>query len=120
MWAASYLKKETFTRFKPYITHYLKKGNVTDCDLIIAKIVNTIGHYIHLLSQSFGDLDETRIAELRLLKLIQSASVPEYLTKFTQYASRVAWNDRAKIAQFYKGLNTQIKNAMAIQEFPDI
>jgi len=41
-----------------------------------------IGHYIHLLSQSFGDLDETKTAELRLLKLAQSASVPEYLTKF--------------------------------------
>jgi hypothetical protein len=90
MWAASYLKEKAFTRFKPYIAYYLKKGSVTDCDLIIAKIVNTIGHYIHLLSQSFGDLDETKTAELRLLKLAQSASVPEYLTKFTQYASKIA------------------------------
>jgi len=49
MWAASYLKKEIFARFKPYIAHYLKKGSVTDCDLIIVKIVNTIGHYIYLL-----------------------------------------------------------------------
>jgi hypothetical protein len=32
---------------------------------------------------------------------------------------KVAWDDRAKIAQFYKGLNTQIKNAIAIQKFPD-
>jgi len=49
MWAASYLKKEIFAKFKPYIAYYLKKGNVIDCDLIITKIVNTIGHYIHLL-----------------------------------------------------------------------
>jgi hypothetical protein len=98
MWAASYLKGEVFTRFKPYIAYYLKKGSVADCDLIVAKVVDTIGHYIHLLLQSFGDLDETRTAELRLLELAQSASVPEYLTKFTQYALRMAWNDRAKMA----------------------
>jgi hypothetical protein len=82
MWAASYLREKAFTRFKPYIAHYLEKGSVTNCDLIIAKVVNTIGYYIHLFSQLFGDLDEIRIAELRLLKLAQSASVSEYLTKF--------------------------------------
>jgi hypothetical protein len=49
MWAAFYLKKEVFTRFKPYIAHYLKKGSVIDCDLIMVKIVDTIGYYIHLL-----------------------------------------------------------------------
>jgi hypothetical protein len=90
MWAASYLREETFAKFEPYIAYYLKKGSVADCDLMIIKIVNTIGHYIHLFSQSFGDLNEIKTAKLRLLKLAQSASVPEYLTKFTQYALRVA------------------------------
>jgi hypothetical protein len=56
---------------------------MADCDLIMVKVVNTIGHYIYFFSQLFGDLDEIRTAELRLLKLIQSASVPEYLIKFT-------------------------------------
>ena len=51
-------------------------------DLIIAKTVNTFGHYLELLSQSFGDLDETRTAKLRLLELAQSTSVLKYLTKF--------------------------------------
>jgi hypothetical protein len=82
MWAASYLREKTFARFKPYIAYYLEKGNVANCDPIMAKIVNTIGHYIYLFSQSFGDLDEIKTAELRLLKLTQSVSVPEYLTKF--------------------------------------
>jgi hypothetical protein len=40
--------------------------------------------------------------------------MPEYLTKFTQYEVRMAWNERAKMAQFYKGLSEGIKNAMAI------
>jgi hypothetical protein len=82
MWAASYLKGEAFARFEPYIAYYLKKGSVADCDPIVAKVVDTIGHYIHLFLQSFGDLDEIKTAELRLLKLAQSVSVLEYLTKF--------------------------------------
>jgi hypothetical protein len=40
--------------------------------------------------------------------------VPEYLTRFTQYGARVAWDERAKMTQFYKGLSEGIKNAMAI------
>jgi hypothetical protein len=32
----------------------------------------------------------------------------------------MAWDDRVKMAQFYKGLSIQIKDAIAIQEFPDI
>jgi hypothetical protein len=70
MWIASYLKGETFARFELYIAHYLEKGSMTDCDLIVAKIVDTIGYYIYFFSQLFGDLDETRIAELRLLELV--------------------------------------------------
>jgi Retrotransposon gag protein len=70
--------------------------------------------YFDLLRQSFGDLDEARTAELRLLDLKQKRSVPEYLTKFTQYGSRMAWDERAKMAQFYKGLSEGIKNAIAI------
>jgi hypothetical protein len=82
MWAAFYLRNKAFARFKPYIAHYLEKGSVINYDPMIIKVVNTIGHYIHLLSQSFGDLDETKTAELRLLKLVQSVSVSEYLIKF--------------------------------------
>jgi hypothetical protein len=70
MWAASYLREKAFARFKSYIAYYLKKGSIADCDLMIAKIIDTIGYYIYFLLQSFGDLDETRTAELRLLKLI--------------------------------------------------
>jgi hypothetical protein len=42
---------------------------VASYDLIIVKAMNTVGHYLEFLLQSFGDLDETRIAKLRLLKL---------------------------------------------------
>jgi hypothetical protein len=70
MWAAFYLKEKAFARFELYIAYYLEKRSMVDCDLMVAKVVDTIGHYIHLFLQSFGDLDETKTAELRLLELI--------------------------------------------------
>jgi hypothetical protein len=70
MWAAFYLKGETFARFESYIAHYLERGNVASYDLIIIKVVDTVGYYLELFSQLFGDLDEIKTAELRLLKLV--------------------------------------------------
>jgi hypothetical protein len=83
MWAASYLKGKAFAKFEPYIMYYLKKGIVALCDKIVIDVIDTVGYYLALLLQSFGDLDKLKTAELRLLKLIQTVSVPEYLTKFT-------------------------------------
>jgi hypothetical protein len=76
-----------------------------------------MGEYLELFKQSYGDLNETRTAELQLQELIQTGTVPEYLTRFTQYASKVTWDTRAKMAQFYKGLNSRIKDAMALRPF---
>jgi hypothetical protein len=47
------------------------------------KFFNNTDTYFDLLRQSFGDLDEARTAELRLLEFRQKGSVPEYLIKFT-------------------------------------
>jgi hypothetical protein len=70
MWAASYLRNKVFVRFKSYIVYYLKRGNVASCDLIVIKIINTVGYYLEFLLQLFGNLNEIKTAELRLLKLI--------------------------------------------------
>jgi hypothetical protein len=70
MWAAFYLKGKVFARFELYIIHYLEKGAIILCDKIVADVINTVGYYLALLSQSFGDLDELKTAELRLLKFI--------------------------------------------------
>jgi hypothetical protein len=81
------------------------------------KVFNNSDYYFYLLRQSFGDLDEAKTAEQRLLELRQRESVLEYLTKFTQYRSKVTWDERVKMAQFYKDLSEGIKNAMIIQKF---
>ena len=46
-------------------------------------------------------------------------TVFEYLNRFTQYAARVQWDEKAKKSQFYERLKPQIKNAMMIIEYPD-
>jgi hypothetical protein len=43
---------------------------VANYDLIMAKAINTVGHYLEFLLQLFGDLDEIKIAKLRLLELV--------------------------------------------------
>ena len=73
---------------------------------------------MELLAQTYGDLNETRTAELQLMELTQKGSFPEYLTKFTQHTTKTAWDERAQMAQPYKGLKPNIKTAMAVQEFP--
>jgi Retrotransposon gag protein len=78
-----------------------------------------LNNYLGLLKQSYENLNEIRTAELQLQNLTQGETVPEYLTRFTQYASRVTWDTRAKMAQFYKGLNLRIKDAMALRPFPE-
>jgi hypothetical protein len=119
MWAASYLRGDAYARFEPYMTHYLVRGSQAACDPEVRKVMGSAEEYINLLAQSYGDLDEARTAELQLLDLEQTGTVPEYLTRFTQYSSRVTWDARAKMAQFYKGLKPKIKDAMAIQSFPE-
>jgi hypothetical protein len=74
--------------------------------------------YLKLLKQFYKNLNETRTAELQLQKLMQTGTVPEYLIQFTQYVLKVIWDIRVKMAQFYKGLNLRIKDAMALRPFP--
>jgi len=50
--------------------YYLKKGVISLCDKMIIDVMNTVGHYLALLSQLFGDLDKSKTAELRLFKFI--------------------------------------------------
>jgi hypothetical protein len=118
LWAASFLRGDAYLRMEPYITARLNAGSNTACTEEVRKVITNIDGFLGVLAQSYGDLDEVRTSELQLIELKQSASVPEYLTRFTQYSSRVYWDERAKMAQFYQGLRPNIKDAMAIQGFP--
>lgn len=115
-WAASYLKGDAAARFMPYLHDKMNKGS--NCAADTQEIFNSTDNFIKFLSMSYGDLNETRTAELELHKLKQKGSFPEYLTRFTQYSSQVQWDERARMARLYEGLKPNIKDAIALQEFP--
>jgi hypothetical protein len=117
VWAASYLRGDAEARFRPYLIDKLANGET--CSAETKDVFKSTDAYIGFLSMSYGDLNETRTAELELNKLRQKSSFPEYLTRFTQYAAQVTWDERAKMARLYEGLKPQIKDAMALQQFPN-
>jgi hypothetical protein len=49
MWVVFYLRSEAFARFESYIVYYLERGNVASYDLMVAKIMDTVGHYLKFL-----------------------------------------------------------------------
>jgi hypothetical protein len=117
VWAVSFLRGDVYARFEPYMKYYLDRGSCLQCDEPVRTVMAGMGIYLKLFKQSYGNLNETRTAELQLQKLMQTGTVFKYLIRFTQYVSRVTWDTRAKMVQFYKGLNSRIKDAMALRLF---
>ena len=89
VWAASFFRGDAYARFEPYMEHYLDRKSCFQCDKPVRTIMTGMGIYLELLKQSYGNLNETRTAELQLQELVQIETVSEYLTRFTQYALRV-------------------------------
>jgi hypothetical protein len=74
---------------EPFITARLETGIIFNCTEAIKAVMINPNQFLGVLAQLYGDLDEVRISELQLMELKQNTSVPEYLTRFTQYSSRV-------------------------------
>jgi hypothetical protein len=89
VWAASFLRGDAYARFEPYMKHYLDRESYLQCNKPIRTVMAGMGTYLELFKQSYKNLNETRTAELQLQKLIQIETVPEYFTRFTQYALKV-------------------------------
>jgi hypothetical protein len=85
IWAASYLRGEAEVHFRPYIEDKLVNG--TKCRAEMTEIFAYTDNYFAFLFMFYGDLNEARTAELEINRLRQKNSFPEYLAKFTGYAS---------------------------------
>jgi hypothetical protein len=119
MWISSYLRGDAYTRFEPYTQNYFDNAMTwTDMDEPAKTIMRSADNFFDAMAQAYGDLDEERTNELALQSLKQTGTVPEYLTRFAQYAAGVKWDTRAQMAQFYKGLKSNVKDAMAVNNFP--
>jgi hypothetical protein len=76
-------------RMEPFITARLEAETIFNCTDAVKAVITNPSQFLGVLAQSYEDLDEVRISELQLIELKQNASVSEYLTRFTQYSSRV-------------------------------
>ena len=64
--------------------------------------------------RQFSALDEDRLAEGEISRLTAvGKSVADYANKFRDLATRINWNDEAKIAAFRKGLPMGVKEVMS-------
>jgi hypothetical protein len=70
-------------RFRPYLEDRLANG--TDTRPEITEIFKTKDNFLAFLSMSYRDLNEVRIAELKLNRLRQTGIFPKYLAKFTGF-----------------------------------
>jgi hypothetical protein len=70
-------------RFRLYLEDRL--ANDTDIRSEITEIFRTKDNFLIFLSMSYRDLNEARIAELKLNRLRQTGTFSKYLAKFTGF-----------------------------------
>jgi hypothetical protein len=63
--------------------------NGTKCRAKTTEIFAYTDNYFAFLSISYEDLNEARTAKLEINRLRQKDSFPEYLARFTGYASQI-------------------------------
>ena len=61
----------------------------------------------------FGNPDEVATAECHLYALRQKGSVTSHVTEFMRHSIIVKWNDQARSAQFYRGLEDLVKDEIS-------
>lgn len=106
MYAASLLRERAFKWFEPYLHNN---------DLNILADYN---NFVTELLANLGDPDRLRTTTRKLRHLTQLSSAAAYATEFYQLASFLNWNDDALYAQFYEGLKSEVKDALAVAPRP--
>jgi hypothetical protein len=76
LWAASFLRGDTYLRMEPFLTARLEAVNINSCTNTTKAVMSNINQFLGVLAQSYDNLDEIRTSELQLMELKQNASVP--------------------------------------------
>jgi hypothetical protein len=66
VWAVSFFRGDAYARFEPYMEHYLDRGSCLQCDKPVRTVMAGMKTYLELFKQFYGNLNETRTAELQL------------------------------------------------------
>ncbi|PNH26205.1 hypothetical protein BJF96_g10479 [Verticillium dahliae] len=68
---------------------------------------------------AFGDVDEERQNERKILQLKQTGPATKYATEFRLLASRLDWTESALMARFYEGLKDAVKDDLIREDRPE-
>jgi hypothetical protein len=100
--AASYLRGQAFSWFEP---HLLRQDD---------PLLDDFQAFTEELIRNLGDPDRERSMTSRLQSLTQIGSASSYASNFFKLSAFLNWNDDALRAQFYSGLKSEVKDALAL------
>lgn len=115
--AGSFLKGDALVWFEPYLRDFVNNTSTTRKDETNT-MFKTLDNFEKAIKAAFGDLDEQRANEKRLLRLTQKGSAAKYAAEFRQFASRISWSEDALMAQFYEGLKEPVKDDLVREDRP--
>jgi hypothetical protein len=79
--------------------------------------LETFGHFVTTLEESYGNPDHINTAERAIAKLRQrNQDFITYYAEFQRLASDLDWNNAAKRATFHRGLCDELKDILSTQD----
>jgi hypothetical protein len=115
--AMGFLHDKALRWFEPIMRDYVNNPY----ELRKKETLNVYGSYEHFeqeLKDFCGFQDEKRMAEQQIQKLRQKGAASTYASEHRNSASRLNWGEEALIASFYRGLKSEVKDAMVGKERP--
>lgn len=114
---AQYLKDEAYDWFEPRLRDFLENGK--DCSHETQEVFSSYPEFVKQLKDTYGVVDEEREAARQLRLLFQKGSAGDYVSKFRQITSKLEWDDAALMDKFHDGLKEDVKDAIALTDWPE-
>lgn len=109
--ATGFLKDKALRWFEPVMRDYVNHV-YADRKEETRAIYGSYEVFEHELKSAFGLQDEKRAAEQQIQKLHQKGAASTYAAEHRNLASRLNWGEEGYMASFYKGLKSDVKDAM--------
>jgi hypothetical protein len=113
----SRLTGPAFNFYQPYYQDFMKYDSEQQEDST-KDIFNSYDFFKKRLSQQFGNIDEKREAERKIVNLRQTGSMSHYVSEFQQLLGHLNWADGPAIVQFYQGMKEDVKDQFMLIDRP--
>lgn len=108
---ATYLIDDAWEWFEPILREQ-KDLPEDERDNRVKDIFSSYENFKKYLKKAFGEVNEERIAERKILHLKQTSSVRKYTVLFMKYASHINWSVDALTSVYRRGLKPEIQDAL--------